>query len=235
MGKFEQALKNYAEYVIKKAKENLAKGGKYGTQDKSGVLSNSLSYKINKSKVSFLSENYGAFQDQGVRGSKSTYPESRTSDFKFTNKMPPSSVFDISLFTILLFSSEGLKKLNSSDLLLFGVFSRLGEFNPFAKNSIPIGSETDKLGDSEIFNVGLDNANMTKIQLCDKIKEYIPNFNYYVSDGEDPDQRNYFVSTSKLTGIGFSPKLDIEYGIKQIMEIYPLIKDYNCNQFTNLR
>ena len=94
MGKFEQALKNYAEYVIKKAKENLAKGGKYGTQDKSGVLSNSLSYKINKSKVSFLSENYGAFQDQGVRGSKSTYPESRTSDFKFTNKMPPSSVFD---------------------------------------------------------------------------------------------------------------------------------------------
>ena len=88
---------------------------------------------------------------------------------------------------------------------------------------------------NEIFNVGLDNANMTKIQLCDKIKEYIPNFNYYVSDGEDPDQRNYFVSTVKLTGIGFFPKLDIEYGIKQIMEIYPLIKDYNCNQFTNLR
>ena len=94
MKNFEEALKKYAEYVIKKAKENLAKGGKYGPQDKSGALSNSLSYKINTGKVSFLAENYGVFQDQGVKGAKSTYPESRTSPFKYTNKMPPSSVFD---------------------------------------------------------------------------------------------------------------------------------------------
>tara|TARA_R100000654_G_scaffold17295_1_gene36282 strand:+ start:177 stop:671 length:495 start_codon:yes stop_codon:yes gene_type:complete len=94
MKNFEEALKKYAEYVIKKAKENLAKGGKYGSQDKTGALSNSLSYNINKGKVSFLAENYGVFQDQGVKGAKSTYPESRTSPFKYTNKMPPSSVFD---------------------------------------------------------------------------------------------------------------------------------------------
>ena len=41
MGSFDNALKKYAEYVIKKAKDNLAKGGKYGSQDKSGALSNS--------------------------------------------------------------------------------------------------------------------------------------------------------------------------------------------------
>jgi hypothetical protein len=94
MGKFEEALEEYANYVITKAKENLAKGGKFGSYDKSGALSNSLSYKIEKGKVSFLGENYGVFLDQGVKGAKSTYPESRTSSHKYTNKMPPSSVFD---------------------------------------------------------------------------------------------------------------------------------------------
>ena len=94
MGKFEEALEEYANYVIIKAKENLAKGGKFGSYDKSGALSNSLSYKIEKGKVSFLGENYGVFLDQGVKGAKSTYPESRTSSHKYTNKMPPSSVFD---------------------------------------------------------------------------------------------------------------------------------------------
>ena len=94
MGKFEEALEEYANYVITKAKENLAKGGKFGSYDKSGALSNSLSYKIEKGKVSFLGENYGVFLDQGVKGAESTYPESRTSSHKYTNKMPPSSVFD---------------------------------------------------------------------------------------------------------------------------------------------
>ena len=94
MGKFEEALEKYANYVVKKAKENLAKGGKYGSYDKSGALSNSLGYKINKGKVSFLGENYGVFLDQGVKGAKSTYPESSTSPHKYTTKMPPSSVFD---------------------------------------------------------------------------------------------------------------------------------------------
>ena len=94
MGKFEEALEKYANYVIKKAKENLAKGGKYGSYDKSGALSNSLGYKINKGKVSFLGENYGVFLDKGVKGAKSTYPESSTSPHKYTTKMPPSSVFD---------------------------------------------------------------------------------------------------------------------------------------------
>ena len=94
MDNLQEALKKYAEYVVKKAKENLAKGGKYGSYDKSGALSNSLSYKIDNGKVSFLGENYGVFLDQGVKGAKSTYPESRTSSHKYTNKMPPSKVFD---------------------------------------------------------------------------------------------------------------------------------------------
>ena len=55
MDNLQEALKKYAEYVVKKAKDNLAKGGKFGSYDKSGALSRSLSYKIDNGKVSFLS------------------------------------------------------------------------------------------------------------------------------------------------------------------------------------
>jgi len=94
MSEFKKALENYAEFVINKSRQNLAKGGRFGTHNKSGVLSKSLEYTIKDNKVSFLSEKYGEFLDKGVKGSKSTYPESSASPFKYTDKMPPASVFD---------------------------------------------------------------------------------------------------------------------------------------------
>ena len=95
MSEFKKVLKKYAEYVIEQAKENLEKGGKYGSRNKTGDLSKSLSYVISEdNKVSFLSLKYGEYVDKGVKGSESTYPESRTSPFRYTSKMPPSSVFD---------------------------------------------------------------------------------------------------------------------------------------------
>ena len=94
MSEFKKALEKYAEFVIKKSRENLQKGGKYGTHNKSGALSKSLEYKIKDDKVSFISLKYGDYLDKGVKGSESTYPESFASPFKYTTKQPPSSVFD---------------------------------------------------------------------------------------------------------------------------------------------
>jgi hypothetical protein len=94
MSEFKKALEKYAEFVINKSRQNLQKGGKYGTHNKSGVLSKSLEYKIKGDKVSFLSEDYGEYLDKGVKGTKSTYPESRESPFKYTTKRPPAEVFE---------------------------------------------------------------------------------------------------------------------------------------------
>ena len=94
MSEFKKALENYAEFVINKSRQNLAKGGRFGTHNKSGVLSKSLEYTIKDNKVSFLSEKYGEFLDKGVKGSKSTYPESSASPFRYRDKMPPASAFD---------------------------------------------------------------------------------------------------------------------------------------------
>ena len=94
MSEFRKALEKYAKFVVKKSRENLEKGGKYGSHNKSGALSKSIEYTIKDNKVSFLSEKYGEFLDQGVKGSKSTYPESSASPFKYTNKRPPAEVFE---------------------------------------------------------------------------------------------------------------------------------------------
>ena len=90
MGKFEEALEKYAKYVIQQSRANLTRKG----QKASGKLYQSLGYKIQGSKVKFESEEYGLYQDKGVRGAKSTYSESSKSPFRYTSKMPPSSVFD---------------------------------------------------------------------------------------------------------------------------------------------
>ena len=90
MSEFRKALDKYAKYVIQQSRANLTRKG----QKASGKLYQSLGYKIQGSKVKFESEEYGVYQDQGVRGAKSTYSESSKSPFRYTSKMPPSRVFD---------------------------------------------------------------------------------------------------------------------------------------------
>ena len=90
MGKFEQALEKYAKYVIQQARSNLTKS----KQNSSKELYNSLSYKVQKKSVLFDMLDYGAFQDEGVRGKNHDYAQSKNSPYKYKSKMPPSSVFD---------------------------------------------------------------------------------------------------------------------------------------------
>jgi hypothetical protein len=90
MSEFKKALEKYAKYVIQQSRSNLTKK----KNNASKQLYNSLEYKIQGDKISFLSEDYGQFIDKGVKGSKSTYPESSASSFKYTTKQPPSKAFD---------------------------------------------------------------------------------------------------------------------------------------------
>jgi nucleoside-diphosphate-sugar epimerase len=67
-----------------------------------------------------------------------------------------------------------------------------------------------------VFNAGLDNANMTKIELCELIESKIPGFKYDIVQGTDPDQRNYMVSNKKLMETGFKCNTTLESGIEQL-------------------
>ena len=84
----------------------------------------------------------------------------------------------------------------------------------------------------QIFNVGLSSANISKMELCHRIKKLLPNFTFLEAPvGHDPDQRNYIVSNLKIEGRGFSPKVTLEDGINELICGLPMFKH---KPFTNL-
>lgn len=88
---------------------------------------------------------------------------------------------------------------------------------------------------SKIYNVGLSSANLSKMELALKIKEYVPNL--VIKEEEfmkDKDQRNYIVSNERLEATGWRPTKTIDDGIKEILKACPMIKKYRDKDFTNL-
>jgi len=77
----------------------------------------------------------------------------------------------------------------------------------------------------EAYNVGLSNANLSKRELCEKIKTFIPDlYIHSASIGEDPDKRDYIVSNEKLESLGWKPTVSLEDGIREIIAAYPLLR-----------
>lgn len=87
----------------------------------------------------------------------------------------------------------------------------------------------------QVYNVGLSSANLSKLELAETIKKYVPKLVIKQDEfNKDFDQRNYIVSNEKLESLGWSPKYDIDYGVKQLIEAYQLVINVNNMNFTNL-
>ena len=87
----------------------------------------------------------------------------------------------------------------------------------------------------QAFNVGLSTANLSKFELANKIKEYLPNLVIKEDNfKEDFDKRNYIVSNEKLESKGWEPKYGLDYGIKQLISSYKMVGNYINKNFTNL-
>jgi nucleoside-diphosphate-sugar epimerase len=87
----------------------------------------------------------------------------------------------------------------------------------------------------QAFNVGLSTANLSKLELAEKIKSHIPSLVIKQDDfKEDFDKRNYIVSNEKLEALGWKPIYDLDYGIKQLMSAYKIVINKNNQNFTNL-
>lgn len=86
----------------------------------------------------------------------------------------------------------------------------------------------------QVFNVGLSNANISKWELCQKIKEQIPNFSIQVDEfTKDPDQRDYIVSNEKIEKMGWEPVFSLDDGIRELIEGYKILIHSN-RKYTNL-
>jgi len=76
------------------------------------------------------------------------------------------------------------------------------------------------------YNVGLDNANLSKIELCNVIQRHLPNFVYVEAPiGEDPDKRDYIVSNARLASTGFKTEWDLDRGIKELIKGYTILRN----------
>lgn len=81
-----------------------------------------------------------------------------------------------------------------------------------------------------VFNLGLSNANITKIELAKKIKKIIKKIKITIIKGKkDPDQRDYFVSNKKIEKKGFKAKITLDEGIKEAYDTLLLNNDFKNN------
>ena len=84
----------------------------------------------------------------------------------------------------------------------------------------------------EPYNVGLSSANLTKKQLAEKIKTYLPKtLIHYSNIGEDVDKRDYIVSNKKLESLGWEPIYDLDFGIQELIRCYSFLR---INEYGNI-
>lgn len=133
----------------------------------------------------------------------------------------------------LLVNDFTFKALNEKSIVLFeSHFKRNFIHVRDVAAAFKIAIDNPKKFVGEIFNVGLSDANLSKYELCELIKKFLPDFEIYKSNtGKDPDQRNYLVSNEKIEKTGFKPEISIEDGIKELIEG---LKIFNTKPYTNL-
>lgn len=149
-----------------------------------------------------------------------------------------ATVFGVSprMRTDLLVNNFTLKSLTDGYLVIFeGSFKRnYIHVSDIANTFLFCIQNYDKMN-NDVFNVGLSEANLSKKELASEIKKFIPNLvikedNYK----EDSDKRNYIVSNKKLESYGWKPKVTISEGIKELIEGYQMIINYQNKNFSNL-
>ncbi|MEM3499882.1 MAG: NAD(P)-dependent oxidoreductase [Candidatus Bilamarchaeaceae archaeon] len=85
---------------------------------------------------------------------------------------------------------------------------------------------------NNIYNLGHPDYNISKEELALLIKKKIPNLNiFYAEIGQDPDKRNYIVSTEKIQKTGFVYKYTLDEGIDELIKGYQAFRDYRFKNY----
>jgi nucleoside-diphosphate-sugar epimerase len=78
----------------------------------------------------------------------------------------------------------------------------------------------------EPYNVGLSEANLSKLELCAVIRESIPRFVFLEAPiGEDPDKRDYIVSNAKIEATGYKPAHGLKAGIAELIKGFRILRN----------
>lgn len=76
------------------------------------------------------------------------------------------------------------------------------------------------------YNVGLEEANLTKLELCAVIQKQLPKFVFMeAAIGEDPDKRDYIVSNQRIHSTGWKAEWNLERGIRELVKGYRILRN----------
>ena len=85
---------------------------------------------------------------------------------------------------------------------------------------------------SNVYNLGLSSANLSKYMLAKKIKQKLKYLKIkIIKNMKDPDQRNYYVSNKKIEKKGFKAKIKIESGINELINVFSNTKENIVNNY----
>jgi len=80
------------------------------------------------------------------------------------------------------------------------------------------------------YNVGLDDANLSKRELASAIQRHVPGFVVHSAPvGSDPDKRNYIVSNQRLRDAGFAASRTLDDGIVELLKGYAAMGRRPCS------
>ena len=76
------------------------------------------------------------------------------------------------------------------------------------------------------YNVGLSDANLSKTELCERIKAHTAEFVYLEAPiGGDPDKRDYIVSNARIEATGYRTKYSLDDGIRELIKGFRMIRN----------
>ena len=82
------------------------------------------------------------------------------------------------------------------------------------------------------YNVGLSDANLSKLELCTQIRKQVPGFVFLEAPiGEDPDKRDYIVSNAKIEATGWRPDHGLTSGVRELVKGYRMLRN---GRFSNV-
>jgi nucleoside-diphosphate-sugar epimerase len=76
------------------------------------------------------------------------------------------------------------------------------------------------------YNLGLSDANLSKLELCQRIQQHLPNFMFLEAPiGEDPDKRDYIVSNEKIERTGYQTQFSLDDGIRELTKGFRMLRN----------
>ncbi len=82
----------------------------------------------------------------------------------------------------------------------------------------------------EVYNVGSDSMNHSKQEVCELIRDRVPDFYlHYAEIGQDADKRNYIVAYDKIVRLGYDTSITLAEGVDELvrgLEAVPFREEY---------